>query len=160
MWKYHIYVGQHSEIKLHIEKKWPSRLRVKMIATSPKSQWFQIIFLGWKYSQLIAKSIHQNQLFWQSRHKLTPKSTCEHLWCITLSQYGSIVLNTLGQRQHGSHFADNIFKSFISNENVWIPTKNSLKCDKKSALFQVMVWYQTGDKPLNPTTKPTIKFLI
>ena len=36
-------------------------------------------------------------------------------------------INTLRPGQNGRHFADDIFKCIFLNENVWIPTKISLK---------------------------------
>ena len=50
--------------------------------------------------------------------------------------------------------ADDILKLILLNENGRIPIQISLKfvpkspIDKKSALFQVMAWRRTGDKPL------------
>ena len=50
--------------------------------------------------------------------------------------------------------ADDIFKCIFLNENDRIPIQNSLKfvprvlIVNKSALFQVMAWCQTGNKPL------------
>ena len=35
--------------------------------------------------------------------------------------------NTLRPRQHGRHFAGDIFKGIFLNENIWIPIKISLK---------------------------------
>ena len=64
-------------------------------------------------------------------------------------------LNTLRQRQNGHHFADDIFKCILLNENVWITIKNSLKfvpkgpIDNIPALFQIMAWRRPGDKPLS-----------
>ena len=48
-------------------------------------------------------------------------------------------LNTLGPRQNGRHFYDDIFKRIFLNENVRI--------DHKSALVQIMAC-RAGDKPL------------
>ena len=62
--------------------------------------------------------------------------------------------NTLRLRQNGCHFAYNIFKCIVLNENFWIWNKISLKyvrhgpVDKKSALVQIMAWRRSGDKPL------------
>ena len=39
----------------------------------------------------------------------------------------SACFNTLRLRQNGRHFADNIFKCIVLNENVWIVIKISLK---------------------------------
>ena len=53
---------------------------------------------------------------------------------------------TLGPRQDGRHFPDNIFKCAFLNENVWISIKNSRKCvpkgaiDNISLLVQKMAW--------------------
>ena len=50
--------------------------------------------------------------------------------------------------------ADNIFKCIFLNDNDRIVIQISLKfvirspIDKKPALFQVMAWRRTGDKPL------------
>ena len=61
--------------------------------------------------------------------------------------------NTLGPRQHGRHFADDIFRCIFLNENVWIPIKISLKFVPKGpvnnipALVQIMAWRRPGDKP-------------
>ena len=64
-------------------------------------------------------------------------------------------VNTLRPRQNGRHFADDIFKRIFFNENVWISIKLSLKfvptspINKILALFQIMAWRRTGDKPLS-----------
>ena len=63
--------------------------------------------------------------------------------------------STLRPRQNGRHFADDIFKCFFLNENVWIPIKTSLKFVPKGpinnipALVQIMAWRRPGDKPLS-----------
>ena len=63
--------------------------------------------------------------------------------------------NSLGLRQNGRHFADNIFNRIFLNENVWIPIKISLKFVPKgpinniTALVQIMAWRCPGDKPLS-----------
>ena len=65
------------------------------------------------------------------------------------------VFNTLRPRQNGRHFADDIFKCIFLNENVWIPTKISLKFFPKGpinnipALVSIMAWRRPGDKPLS-----------
>ena len=67
----------------------------------------------------------------------------------------AIVVNTLGPRQNGRHFADDILKCILMNENVWIPIEISLKFVPKGsinnnpALFQIMAWRRPGDKPLS-----------
>ena len=54
--------------------------------------------------------------------------------------------NTLGPRQNGRHFADDIFKCIFLNENVWISIKISFDFVPKgpinniSALVQIMAW--------------------
>ena len=64
-------------------------------------------------------------------------------------------LNTLRLRQNGRHFTDYSLKCIFFNENVWIPTKISLKFVPKGpidiipALVQIMAWRRPGDKPLS-----------
>ena len=66
--------------------------------------------------------------------------------------------NTLRPRQHGPHFADEIFKCVLVNENMWISIKISLKFVPKDpinsipALVQIMVWRRPGYKPLFEAT--------
>ena len=63
--------------------------------------------------------------------------------------------NTLGPRQNGRHFADDIFKCIFLNGNVWISIKISLKFVCKGpinnipASVQIMAWRRPGDKPLS-----------
>ena len=65
------------------------------------------------------------------------------------------LFNTLRPRQNGRHFTDDIFNDIFLNENVWIPTKFSLKFVPKGpinnipALVQIMAWHRPGDKPLS-----------
>ena len=69
-------------------------------------------------------------------------------------QLGSF-FNTLRPRQNGRHFADDIFKRILFNENVSIAIKISLKFVPKGsindipALVQIMAWRRPGDKPLS-----------
>ena len=64
-------------------------------------------------------------------------------------------VNTLGPRQNGRHFADDIFKCIFLTENIWISIKISLKFVPKGpinnipALVQIMAWRRPGDKPLS-----------
>ena len=64
-------------------------------------------------------------------------------------------INRLRPRQNGRHFADDIFKCILLNENVWIPNKISLKFVPKGlinnipSLVQIMAWRRPGDKPLS-----------
>ena len=64
-------------------------------------------------------------------------------------------LNTLGTRQSGRHFADDIFKYIFLNENARISLKISLKFVPKvrvnniPALVQIMAWRRPCDKPLS-----------
>ena len=64
-------------------------------------------------------------------------------------------VNTLGPRQHFSHFADDIIKWIFVNENVWILLQISLKFVLKVrinnilALVQKLAWPRPGDKPLS-----------
>ena len=62
-------------------------------------------------------------------------------------------LNSLRPRRNGRYNADDIFKCIFLKENVWIPTKISLKFVPKGpinnipALAQTMAWRRPGDKP-------------
>ena len=66
-----------------------------------------------------------------------------------------VFINTLSQRQNGRHFADDIFKCILLDENVWIPIKISLKfvpqgpINNIPALVRIMAWRRPGDKPLS-----------
>ena len=70
----------------------------------------------------------------------------------------TILINTLRPKQHGRHFADDIFKCVLLNENVWMSIKISLTFVPKDlvnnipALVQIMAWRRPGDKPLSEAT--------
>ena len=84
-------------------------------------------------------------------------------WSLKMTQGGlldsssasEVNFNTLGLRQNGRYFADNIFKCIFFNENVWISIKISLTFVPKGpiynipALVQIMAWHRSGDKPLS-----------
>ena len=80
---------------------------------------------------------------------LTSQSPCHRV-----PQAPIIIVNTLRPRQNGRHFADDIFKCILLNENAWIPNKISLKFVLKGlinnipALVRIMAWRHPGDKPL------------
>ena len=65
--------------------------------------------------------------------------------------------NTLRPRQNARHFANDIFKCLFLNENIYILIEISPKLDTKGpinnvpALFQIMAWLRTDDKPLSET---------
>ena len=67
----------------------------------------------------------------------------------------NILINTLGPRQNGRHFADDSFERIFLNENVWFSNKISLKfvpqglINNIPALVQIMAWCRPGDKPLS-----------
>ena len=71
-------------------------------------------------------------------------------------------MNTLGPRQNGRHFADDIFKCIFVNENVWIPIKISLKVVPRFpinnilVLVQIMAWRRAGEKPLSEPMMVTL----
>ena len=66
-----------------------------------------------------------------------------------------VYMNTLGPRQNGRHFADDIFKCISLNENSWILNKISLKyvpwglINNMATLVRIMAWRRTGDKSLS-----------
>ena len=72
---------------------------------------------------------------------------------LTYGRYGCHI-NTLRPRQNYCHFADNIFKCILLNENVWILLMFSLNfvpyvwINNIPALVQTMAWCRPGDKPL------------
>ena len=63
-------------------------------------------------------------------------------------------INTLGPRQNGRHFPNDIFKYILLKENIQVSIKISLKFVRESlvnnipALVQIMAWRRPGDKPL------------
>ena len=70
-------------------------------------------------------------------------------------QWQHASINSLKPRRNRRYNADDIFKCIFLKENVWIPTKNSLKFVLKGpinnipALVQIMAWRRPGDKPLS-----------
>ena len=66
-----------------------------------------------------------------------------------------VIFITLRPRQKDRHFANDIFKCASLNESFWLSNKISLKyvpygeIDNTAALFQIMDWHRTGDKPLS-----------
>ena len=75
----------------------------------------------------------------------------ENALCIT----SPVWVNSLRPRRYGCYNADDIFKCIFLNENVWIPTKISLKFVPKGpinnipTLVLIMAWRRPGDKPLS-----------
>ena len=69
-----------------------------------------------------------------------------------------VLSNTLRPKQNGWHFADDIFKCFFLNENLWITSQISLKFVPKGpinnipSLVQIMAWRHPGGKPLSEPT--------
>ena len=65
------------------------------------------------------------------------------------------LFNTLRPRRNRRHFADDIFKCILMNENVKISIKFSLKSVPRGpinnipALVQIMAWRRSCDKPLS-----------
>ena len=76
----------------------------------------------------------------------------------------SSCFNTLGPRQNGRHFPDDIFKWIFLNENVWIWINISLKfvavargpINNIPPLVQIMAWRRPGDKPLSEPMMVTL----
>ena len=71
------------------------------------------------------------------------------------------VIDTIRPKRDGQHFADDIFKCILLNENIWISLRISQKyvlkvrIDSISALFQTMTWRPSDDKPLSETKLAT-----
>ena len=76
---------------------------------------------------------------------------CLLTWKIDIHDY----INTLKPRQNGRHFLDDTLKCISLNENVRISIKISPNFVPKGpinnipALFQIMAWCRSGDKPLS-----------
>ena len=74
---------------------------------------------------------------------------------VHMDLYVDTAFNTLKPRRNRRYNADDIFKCIFLRENVWIPTKISLKFVPKGpinnipALVQLMAWRRPGDKPLS-----------
>ena len=66
-----------------------------------------------------------------------------------------LTVNSLRPRPNRRHFADDIFKCILENENGWISPRISRKFVSKvrinniPALVQIMAWRRPGDKPLS-----------
>ena len=64
------------------------------------------------------------------------------------------IINSSFAEQNGRHFADDNFECIFEKEKLWISIQMSMNfvpkssIDNKSLLFKVMVWCQTGGKPL------------
>ena len=64
-------------------------------------------------------------------------------------------INTLGPRQDGCHFPDDIFRCISLNENIWFTINISLSFVLKGPIYnipellQIMAWHRSGDKPLS-----------
>ena len=86
--------------------------------------------------------------------RLSTINVVDHADC---SQEGTNIMfiNTLGPRQNGRHFPDDILKWIFFNENVWVSIEISLKFVPKGdinnilALVQMMAWRRPGNKPLS-----------
>ena len=101
-----------------------------------------VIYLGHSIEDTWVKRVsHGLDLLWQC-DRVTPYSVID-------------LVNTLRPRQDGRLFPDDIFKCIFFNENVWISIKISLRFVPKAlinnipALFQIMAWRRSGDKPLS-----------
>ena len=66
-----------------------------------------------------------------------------------------LLIQHIKPRQNGRHFPDELLKGISLNENVSISIEISLKVILKGsinnipALFQIMAWRRSGDKPLS-----------
>ena len=78
-------------------------------------------------------------------------------WIYPSCQYycSPYIFDSFRPRQNRRHFADDIFKCILLNENVWISINISLKFVPKGlinnipSLVQIMAWRRPGDKPLS-----------
>ena len=88
--------------------------------------------------------------------KIIPRSHGQVTFCLYKSclmftgAASKMTFNTLRLRKNGCHFAHNIFKCMVLNENVWISLKfvPEVWINNIPALVQIMAWRRPGDKPL------------
>ena len=114
--------------------------------------------------------ISSSAFMWLTNQRKVSKATLTFESCLTKTRYNTawigcispvthgclyISINSLRPRQNGRHFADDIFKCFFFNENIWILIIISLKFVSKGpinnvpALVQIMAWRRPGDQPLS-----------
>ena len=120
-------------------------MSVKMAAIL---SWFQCVNYNWMNP------------YWLKQ----PAESTEAHECLNLDQFKSHCetkglfydfFNSLRPRLNERYNADDIFNCIFLKENVWIPTKISLKFVPKGpinnipALVQIMAWRRSGDKPLS-----------
>ena len=78
-----------------------------------------------------------------------------YIRAVSVSEIVTCFINALRPRQNECHFADDIFKCILLNENVWIPIKISMMFVPEGliynipALVQIMAWRRPGDKTLS-----------
>ena len=100
------------------------------------------------------------QVNWELDHMIM---CCSRIVAAILAarRHAPLFFNTLRARQHGCHFADDIFKCIFLNENVWISIRSSLKFVPTGpiynipAMVQITAWRWPGDKPLSQPTRTT-----
>ena len=86
-----------------------------------------------------------------------PNELTHQIWVQPNGMGHGYHLNSSRPTRNRRHFADDIFKCFFLNENVWISIRPtiSLKFVPKGpinnipALVQIMAWRRSGDKPLS-----------
>ena len=98
------------------------------------------------------------QVNWELDHMIM---CCTRIVAAILAagRHAPLFFNTLRARQHGCHFADDIFKCIFLNENVWISIRSSLKFVPTGpiynipAMVQITAWRWPGNKPLSEPTR-------
>ena len=110
---------------------------------------------GGQWSRLTPDIGEVTDMTWADPLHIDAHDGCGENKLENVSTANSCWLNTLRPRQNGHHFPDDIFKCIFLNENVWIPTKISLKFVPKGpinnipAMVQIMAWRRLGDKSLS-----------
>ena len=99
-------------------------------------------------------AIGELALVWQKSLNVSARNIkqcgCDGVYPIQRKLYGlstslhNSLFNTLGPRQNGRHFTDDIFKCISLNEDTWIPFKISLKFVPNGPIDNC-----PGDKPLS-----------
>ena len=132
----------------------PANERRRYIVTSSPIGWAHTQNDPWFCMRHEEARISTGLMLWPN--KLLPHVDGDMMQCCRGSHTGihDVSINSSFPGQNGRHFADDIFKCILLNENlrilIWVSLKfvpNRL-INNKSALVRAMAWRLTGDKPL------------
>ena len=106
-----------------------------------------LLMISQRWFRLWLGGIRQQAITWAN----AGPDLCHHMVPLGHNE----LINSLRPRRNRRHFADDIFKCIFLNENVWIPSRISLKfvpkgpIDNIPAMVRIMAWRRPGDKPLS-----------